>query len=220
VTLTQSGAAFDGTPLFAIDAPITISKDGVPWHKGPVVSVPRSAGARSEQLDYEIADPWWYLEQLTYEQQIALGMSSGNTTRISLFGDVSGGHTNKLSVYGVIIKAVGQAAAAGAPMAVGFLGSFGVSPPIADMRDPTCAEVIRAALQGKMQAQLQGDLSRFQEALKTATDDTQKAVLAGQIALIQGYLTAAFKSPDQLKAETLAAEISAKQAELAKLQSK
>lgn len=76
------------------------------------------------------------------------------------------------------------------------------------------------ALQGKMQAQLQGDLSSFQEALKTATDDTQKAVLAGQIALIQGYLTAAFKSPDQLKAKTLAAEIAAKQAELAKLQSK
>jgi hypothetical protein len=74
------------------------------------------------------------------------------------------------------------------------------------------------ALKSKMQAQLQGDLSSFQEALKTATNDTQKAVLAGQIALIQGYLTAAFKSPDELKAESLAAEIAAKQAELAKLQ--
>lgn len=74
------------------------------------------------------------------------------------------------------------------------------------------------ALQGKMQAQLQGDLSSFQEALKTATNDTQKAVLAGQIALIQGYLPEAIKSPDQLKVEALAEEIAAKQAELAKLQ--
>lgn len=146
VTLTQSGASFDGTPLFAIDAPITISKDGVPWHKGPVVSVPREAGPKSEQLDYEIADPWWYLEQLTYEQPIAIGTSSGNTTRISLFGGVSGGETIKLSVEGVIINAVALAITAGASMSVSFSGSFGVSPCIVDMRDPTCAEIIRAAL--------------------------------------------------------------------------
>lgn len=146
VTLTQSGASYDGTPLFAIDAPVTISKDGVPWHKGPVITVPRAASPKSEQLDYEIADPWWYLEQLTYEQPIAIGTGSGNTTRISLFGGVSGGETVKLSVYGVIINAIGLAVSAGASMSVSFLGSFGVSPPIADMRDPTCAEIIRAAL--------------------------------------------------------------------------
>lgn len=75
-----------------------------------------------------------------------------------------------------------------------------------------------SALQGKMQTQLNGDLKYLQETLKAATNDTQKAVLAGQIALIQGYLAAAFKSPDQLKVETLAAEIATKQAELAKLQ--
>lgn len=146
VTLTQSGAAYDGTPLFAIDAVVRIFKDGVPWHVGPVISVPRSGGAKSESLEYSIADPWWYLEQLTYEQPIAIGNTTGNTTRISLFGGVSGGETVKISVMGVIINAIALAASNGASMTVSFDGSFGVSPPIADMRDPTCAEIIRAAL--------------------------------------------------------------------------
>lgn len=146
VTLTQSGAAYDGTPLFAIDAPVTISKDGVPWHKGPVVSVPRSAGAKSEQLDYEIADPWWYLEQLTYEQPIVTGAGDTQTTRISLFGGVVAGVSVKFTAEGVITSAIGLAVTAGASMTVAFSGSFGVSPPMADMRDPTCAEIIRAAL--------------------------------------------------------------------------
>ena len=142
VTLTHSGAAYDGSPLFAIDALITISKDEVPWHVGPVTMVPRSGGTRSESMDYQIADPWWYLERLPFSQEIA----SGFTTRIALFAAVSGGATIKETAAVVIQAAVDQAVAAGAPMQVAFVGSFGVSPPIADMRDPTCGEVIRACL--------------------------------------------------------------------------
>ena len=148
VSFTQSGAAYDGTPLFDIDSVVTISKDGVKWHVGPVIMVPRSGGAKGEKLEYKIADPWWYLEQLNYYQYIATGTGAlaTQTTRIAMFADNSGGGTLKLSVATVIITAFAQAQAAGGSLTVAFEGNFGISPPIVDMRDPTCAEVIRAAL--------------------------------------------------------------------------
>lgn len=75
-----------------------------------------------------------------------------------------------------------------------------------------------AALNAAMQMCLTNDLSTYQTALQTATNDTQKAVLAAQIALVQSYITQAGMSPDQLRAASLAASIAAQQAELAKLQ--
>lgn len=86
----------------------------------------------------------------------------------------------------------------------------------ADIASKAQADVV--ALQATMRTQLQGDLTALQEALTTATGEAPRAVIEGKIALIQGYLTAAFKTPDELKAEALAAEIEAKQAELVKLQ--
>jgi len=148
VTFTQSGATYDGTPLFAIDSIITISKDGVPWHVGPVIVTPREGGAKSEKMGYEVADPWWYLEQLPFEQLIVTGLlgTPTNTTRIALFASVAGGITIKLTVQQMIQVVISYAAAAGAPIQAAFAGSFGISPPIVDMRDPTCAEVIRQIL--------------------------------------------------------------------------
>lgn len=75
-----------------------------------------------------------------------------------------------------------------------------------------------AALQAQMQAQLDGDLKALQTALASATIATDRAVISGKIELVQSYIAAAFKSTDQLKAESLASEIEAKQAELEKLQ--
>jgi hypothetical protein len=86
----------------------------------------------------------------------------------------------------------------------------------ADVASKAQADVV--ALQATMRTRLESDLADLQEALTTATGEAPRAVIAGKIALIQGYLTAAFKTPPELKAEALAAEIEAKQAELVKLQ--
>jgi len=75
------------------------------------------------------------------------------------------------------------------------------------------------ALRASITARLQADLSAFQTALKTAADPAQTAVLNAQIGLVNTYLQAASQTPDQLRAALLQADIAAKQAELAKLQS-
>lgn len=166
----QSGAAYDGTPLFAEDDVVTISKDGAVWHTGPVTRVPREGAARSESLAYEVADPFWYLEQLPYQQLIAYGTGSGGSvSRVTLFGDTSEGSLAKLSVQQVIQAVIDYAVAQGASMQVAFAGSFGVSPAIQDMRDPTCAEVIRQALRFSPDATTSWDYSTTPPTLRIAT---------------------------------------------------
>ena len=75
-----------------------------------------------------------------------------------------------------------------------------------------------STLNAALQTRLTSDLSTLQAALNSATDATQRAVLAGQITIVQSYITTAGLSPEQLRAAALAAEIATKQAELNKLQ--
>ena len=89
--------------------------------------------------------------------------------------------------------------------------------------DGARADVVRARAdltlyQARVGQVLATDLTALQSALAAATDDTQKQVLAAQIALVQGYQATFAKSAEQTRADALAAEIAAKQAELAKLQ--
>jgi|GEM_PF-3421419 len=83
----------------------------------------------------------------------------------------------------------------------------------------TAAQADANTLATAMQTRLTADLASLQTALSVATDVTQKAVLTAQITMVQGYQAAAGQTPDQLRAAALAADIAAKQAELAKLQS-
>lgn len=171
VSFVQSGAAFDGTPLFAIDSVVTISKDGAAWHVGPVIMTPSAASTKSERLEYQIADPWWYLEQLPFEQTIITGSGAvaTQTTRIALFANVTGGVTVKSTVQEMIALAMYLAVEAGASMQVAFSGNFGISPPISDMRDPTCAEVIRQVLRWVPDATCGWDYSTTPPTLRVAT---------------------------------------------------
>jgi hypothetical protein len=171
VSFIQSGASYKGTPLFDIDAVVTISKDGVPWHVGPVIQVPREGAARSESLSYQVADPWWYLEQLPFEQTIRTGSAgvATQTTNAAVFWLVSGGSGSKQNVQGVIASAVAHAVDAGAAMQVAFSGAFGASPPVQEMRNATCAEVIRAALKYVPDATSGWDYSTTPPTLRFAT---------------------------------------------------
>lgn len=68
VTFTGQRQAFDATPQFAYGETVVIKKSGVQWWKGPVVSIPKYGSAQTERIDYIVASPWWYLENLTYQQ--------------------------------------------------------------------------------------------------------------------------------------------------------
>lgn len=145
VTFVQSGP-YDGTPLFAIDAVLTIAKDGEVWHIGPVLKVPSEGTAKSEAMMYEVGDPFWFLENLPYEQSIVMAGGATPTTRVTMFAVVEGGATVKSSAEAMIATAVALAVTAGAAMQVAFVGDFSISPAVQDLRDPTCAEVIQEAL--------------------------------------------------------------------------
>lgn len=62
------GAAFDGLAPFAAGDEITILRDGTPWFVGRITALSRGATGRTESIAYQVAGPWWYLENLVYQQ--------------------------------------------------------------------------------------------------------------------------------------------------------
>ncbi len=79
------------------------------------------------------------------------------------------------------------------------------------------AQANLAGLQQQLTSKLETSLSQLQAALNAATNDTQRAVLAGQIALVQSFQIAAGKSPDQLALEAAQAAADKAAADLAAL---
>ncbi|MGV3664263.1 MAG: hypothetical protein ACO1TE_29090 [Prosthecobacter sp.] len=146
-------SAYDAAPLFAVDDLVTIYKDGVVWHVGPVLTIPREGGPRSESQIYTIGDPWWFVDNMIFPQPITIynddgsGLSVGLSTKVTMFAGVEDELTVYMSVEQMINRAMTILVAAGADMQVVFAGDFSLRPPVGELSDPTCAEVIRAALQ-------------------------------------------------------------------------
>jgi hypothetical protein len=136
---------------------------------------------------------------------------------LSLRADIVLNDNGTVTKDGVSLNNASDALANGAITSAEFMAAL-QSKLAAATEAASKAQADVVALQATMRTQLQGDLKTLQEALKTQTGEVARAEIAGKISLIQGYLAAAFKTPDELKAEALAAEIEAKQAELLKLQ--
>jgi hypothetical protein len=58
----------DAAAPFAHDDVVSISRDGVGWFTGRITGLTRSATGRSEVIAYRVSGPWWYLDQLVYQQ--------------------------------------------------------------------------------------------------------------------------------------------------------
>ena len=79
VTFTGQRLPFDGTPLFTYGQTVTIKRNGINWFTGPVVSIPTEGTEASESISYEVASPWHYLENITFQQEWANYNGSGYT---------------------------------------------------------------------------------------------------------------------------------------------
>lgn len=77
-----------------------------------------------------------------------------------------------------------------------------------------------AALQTQLTTTLNTTLSQLQAALNSASDDAQRAVIAGQIALVENFRTTAGKSPAQLAVEAAQAAADEAAANLAAAKAK
>ena len=140
----QTSGGFDDPPLFTYGSTVTILRDSTPWFVGRVTGVPRRGDGHSEGASYELSGPWWYLENLVCQQTWSLrgGETTGLLSRLILGQALDGG---RLSSGQIITEVLQYAIDSGAVMAVGTIEPDAVLP-LDELRDVTCAEVLRKVL--------------------------------------------------------------------------
>jgi hypothetical protein len=148
VTFRAEGTPSDADPIFAHGSVVRIFRSGVPWFYGRVVEVPGRAAAKMEEQLYRIAGPWWYLENLVFQQEwtttngVTTDLIATNKSRLILGQKADG---TKLSTGTAIAEVLAYATARGVPLTVGDVTPDATAP-YAEALDRSCAEVIRNLL--------------------------------------------------------------------------
>jgi hypothetical protein len=138
----------DADPIFAHGSTVQLFRAGVPWFYGRVVQVPGRATAKAEEQLYRLAGPWWYLENLVFQQAWLMTdgadttLVSTNRSRLVLSQKADG---TKLATGAAIAEVLAYATARGVPIAVGDISPNAIAP-YAEALDRSCAEVIRNLL--------------------------------------------------------------------------
>lgn len=171
---------FDAAPLFEVGDIVGISyKDDsnsqiIQWFQGRVIQIPRAGSGTEESMEYVLAGPWWFLDNLVYQQLWAaaprlapadLAQDEEKLGTISTTDPISGQVIvyDKIGVYKsrvilgqkqdgkrmtsaeVITDVINFANAAGAPIQLGNIEP-NLKIPYDEQQDVTCAEVIRRML--------------------------------------------------------------------------
>lgn len=183
VSLRADGTSLDAPLLFAPESAVTIQKSGKPWFYGIVTQVPSVGYATSENQSYTIAGPWWFLENLVYQQgwaqakQVVEGkplLEAIDTGRVILGQDKEG---NPINNGRQIREVLEYSLAQGAPITIGEIG-VDVIFPYDETKDISCAEAIQRLLRWSPDAVVWFDYSvlpypminiKRREALKKST---------------------------------------------------
>ena len=145
VTFRAEATPSDADPIFAHGSTVQLFQNGTPWFYGRVVQVPGRASAKAEDQLYRLAGPWWYLENLVFQQiwQTTDGthvtLVPTNKSRLILSQAADG---TKLATGAAILEVLAYATARGAPITVGAVTPDAIAP-YAEALDRSCAEVIR-----------------------------------------------------------------------------
>lgn len=147
VTFEQTGAAYDGTSLFSYGDTVTIRRAGVNWFVGRVLKVPRAGRGQDENLSYTLAGPWWYLDDLVFQQywtvnDLILGTIQKLKGRVILGQDANG---NAMTSGQVLNEILDFAIAAGRPFQKGTIDPS-VNLPLDENKDITCGDAMRKIL--------------------------------------------------------------------------
>jgi hypothetical protein len=176
LTFQAPGTPADAPPLFAHGTTLTLWRDrdvsragifsgGATWFQGLVIQVPRAGSPDAEGMGYRVAGPWWYLDNLTFQQayqNIFLGYAVANDPTTALYGPANSSHLflNQAPVANALLKiTTGQQIIEALNWALlpflhsGLIPPFqigevtpAVDVPIDEVRDITCAEVIHKML--------------------------------------------------------------------------
>jgi len=162
ISQAQSKATFVSpgsvTPLFAYGDDLVIYREDADGLQGVFmgrVIAPRPAySGQSEDMLYELADPWWWLDNIVYQQAWNVADGTGGDedptilpeyrSRVILCQDDEG---NRITSGAVIQDVIGYAVLCGANMRL-VAGSVSpdVKPPWDEALDITCAEAIKRML--------------------------------------------------------------------------
>ncbi len=142
--LMLNGRNVDAAALFGYGTTVAIGNGAVPWFVGRVTETPASGDGKGESQRYTLSGPWWYLEHLVFTQTwtTQAGQASALLGRAILGQALDG---SAVTTGHVIVEALNYAVAAGAPFRVGAILE-GFTIPFDEVKDVTCAEVIRKML--------------------------------------------------------------------------
>lgn len=176
LTFHTDGTSADAAPLFANKSTLVLSRNrtqasdgafsgGTTWFQGLVIQVPRAGAPDAESIAYRVAGPWWYLDNLTFQQayqNIFLGYAVAGDPTTAIYGPSNSSHLflNQAPVANALLKiTTGQQiiealnwallpfinAHITPPFQIGTI-TPAVDVPIDEVRDITCAEVIHKML--------------------------------------------------------------------------
>lgn len=147
VALEARGQDFDAEVLFPHGATVTIKRDGRPWFLGRVIQTPREASPRSECIGYRLAGPWFWLDNLVFQQSWnfadACGQTQAGQSSHLFLGQTADGQP--MTTAQQITEILHWAIACGAPIQMGS-GFPSSQVPMREVRELTCGEAIRQML--------------------------------------------------------------------------
>lgn len=150
LTFIHNNTKLENPPLFDPESPLTLLKNNTPWFFGIVTKTPGYGTDRQESQLYEIAGPWWHLENLVYQQSWNQAITLDNTEtlhtihtgRIILGQDI---HGNPIHNGQQISEILQYAIQQGAPIAIGEI-TLDVLFPSDETKDISCSEAIQRLL--------------------------------------------------------------------------
>src|SRR5712692_2660279 len=150
-SFVADGAAIDSAQQFDSGSTVVIKKDGIQWFVGRVITIPRQGSGRAESLKYELAGPWYYLQQIIYQQTWVSYLTNQKqpsqfTSHLLLNVNPANGQivTTSAQILAALNYALAQLGAP-APFQIGAI-TPALFPALDEVRDMTCAEVIRKQL--------------------------------------------------------------------------
>lgn len=134
-------------PLFEPESVISVYQKDVLWFSGVVTQCPKIAHVQEEKCSYTIAGPWWYLENLVFQQtwQEMKGvdeLTSVYKSRVILNQGKAG---DLISIKDQITEVLEYAIKQGALLEIGTL-DIETTAPFLEVKDLSCAEAIKQLL--------------------------------------------------------------------------
>jgi hypothetical protein len=156
VTFIGDGLLIDANPLFVYGSTVTIKKNGIGWFTGVVTQIPGGATPKHEQQSYEVSGPWWYFENLIFQQEwyswdgIHSRLISTLKTMVIIGQNLDGTKMDLGQMMSTVLDYILVTAAASMPPFVPFakgLMTPDVIIPFGEVTDKTCAQVIESCIQ-------------------------------------------------------------------------